>query len=201
MKSKFIEVRKNSKRLGFYATENIPNDKFILREKSAAKSTTIYETLYEIFQDKNLEENFKFLLPNDLTDNNYFSYEIIYNDLINLENKEIQDYLLKIDKDILLLYYLKYVRNVYAYNKNSIKIHVLLFHSALFNHSCNPNIAHFPNLEDNELYFNFVTLRDIKKDEELVITYLNDYGEYTKEEKHKILLNQYGFVCDCDKSI
>lgn len=65
--------------------------------------------------------------------------------------------------------------------------------ASFFNHSCEPNII--KKRINNQLHF--VTLRDIKKNEELCI----DYGNYLNEtfEVRRKQLNEWFFLCGCTR--
>lgn len=67
----------------------------------------------------------------------------------------------------------------------------ILSYGAMMNHSCKPNIYFYE--KNNAMYFK--TLCDIKKGNELKISYLrNKTNTSTKE----YLLNHYNFICnDC----
>jgi SET and MYND domain-containing protein len=64
--------------------------------------------------------------------------------------------------------------------------------ASLFNHSCQPNVCLF-RMPDTPA-FQFLAINDIKKGEELNVTYLG-YGDLEHRRSH--LLEHYFFKCDC----
>ncbi|KAI9308593.1 hypothetical protein BJ944DRAFT_259961 [Cunninghamella echinulata] len=63
-----------------------------------------------------------------------------------------------------------------------------------FNHSCNPNTA-FIGLENGKLAFR--TIRPVRKDEELVVSYIDIYAP--RDERRQNLLNSKHFWCKCKR--
>lgn len=64
---------------------------------------------------------------------------------------------------------------------------------SLFNHACAPNV--FNSTTGNEEIC--ITLRPIKKGDQIFVKYL--CGDRTTRQRQAILLNQWGFLCKCDK--
>ncbi|CAO3646060.1 unnamed protein product [Cunninghamella blakesleeana] len=63
-----------------------------------------------------------------------------------------------------------------------------------FNHSCNPNTT-FVGVENGKLAFR--TIRPVKKDEELVVSYIDIYAP--RDERRQNLLNSKHFWCKCKR--
>ncbi|KAG1466671.1 hypothetical protein G6F56_004642 [Rhizopus delemar] len=63
-----------------------------------------------------------------------------------------------------------------------------------FNHSCNPNTA-FVGLPNGKLAFR--TIRPVKKDEELVVSYIDIYSD--RDERRRELLATKHFWCKCKR--
>lgn len=86
----------------------------------------------------------------------------------------------------------KYKRNAFNLDNtgNTISPGILL-DGAIFNHSCNPNVSFSYN--KGKMYFFANT--DIKKGDELCISYIDISMEYSERQKH--LRERYGFLCDC----
>lgn len=191
----YIKIEKNDKRYGYYAIKNIPKDTTILVEKAAVdlynepKYYEMFQILYKIFNNKKLKSKFDHLLPRDTKDNKLITSEMIRNDLETLDEiPEIRNYLLKLDPEELQLYCLKYLRNGFG-NQEPI----ILLKGAMFNHSCRPNVVFIQ--KGNVMHF--VTTRDIAKGEELYDSYVDI--ELPKKDRQKRLLEQYGFICNCDR--
>lgn len=64
----------------------------------------------------------------------------------------------------------------------------------LINHNCQPNVAwnHVKEFGHEVVY----ALRNLKKDEELLVNYIEDY--LTREERQMLLYNSFQFKCTCD---
>ena len=71
---------------------------------------------------------------------------------------------------------------------------------SLCNHSCDPNSeSRFPN---NNFVLNLVATRDIAKDEEILISYLDECRlERSRHSRQKALMENYLFVCKCTKCL
>jgi SET and MYND domain-containing protein len=63
-----------------------------------------------------------------------------------------------------------------------------------FNHGCNPNTA-FIGLANGQLAFR--TIREVKKDEELVVSYIDLYSD--RDERRQDLLTSKHFWCKCKR--
>lgn len=66
---------------------------------------------------------------------------------------------------------------------------------SLFNHACAPN-AFNSSAGNREVC---ITMRPIKKGQQVFVKYL--CGDRTTRQRQEMLLNQWGFVCKCDKCI
>lgn len=64
---------------------------------------------------------------------------------------------------------------------------------SLFNHACAPNVFNSSAVNKEVC----ITMRPIKKGEQLFIKYL--CGDRTTRERQELLLEQWNFVCECDK--
>lgn len=66
---------------------------------------------------------------------------------------------------------------------------------SLFNHACAPNVFN-STAENKEVC---ITMRPIKKGEQLFVKYL--CGDRTTRQRQDMLLQQWGFLCKCDKCV
>lgn len=192
-----IKLEKNDKRYGYYAIKDIPKHTIILIEKAAVdlynepKYYEMFQILYKVFRDKKLKSKFSRLLPDTSAGNTLITCEMIKKDLELLDElPEIRAYFLKINAEELLLYCLKYLRNGFGTEEP-----IILFKGAMMNHSCIPNVIFIQ--EGNIMYF--VTARDIQRGEEICDTYLDI--TLNKKDRQKRLLDQYGFICRCERCI
>ena len=64
--------------------------------------------------------------------------------------------------------------------------------SSLFNHSCTPNVEKRRRGRKME----FITKRDVRRGEELLIDYLGD-REYDSQSRRSTIKEYWGFECDC----
>jgi len=196
MESKSIKILNNTKRYGYYAIKDIPTDTTILIENATVhlynkkKYHKMLQIIYKVlFESSNkIKEKFMNLLPYEVKNTKFLSYDILYNDIICLKDEIMKSKLLSINANDLLLYSMKYVSNAFGTDEP-----LLLFKGAMFNHSCIPNIEFIQRRNS----MHFITLRNIKLGEELFIYYGNT--NLSKKEHQKKLLNQYGFNCDCEK--
>jgi hypothetical protein len=67
---------------------------------------------------------------------------------------------------------------------------------SFFNHNCDPNVLRI-RFQRKML---FVAARDIAKDEELCITYINA-PRHSKSERSELLREHYDFDCSCDTCV
>lgn len=70
---------------------------------------------------------------------------------------------------------------------------ILLPFTALFNHSCDPNI--YATFVDNKCYI--IVTMPIKADEQVYIGYRKGFMELPKEQRQADLLKAYEFKCEC----
>ncbi|XP_055304263.1 SET and MYND domain-containing protein DDB_G0273591-like [Sitodiplosis mosellana] len=66
---------------------------------------------------------------------------------------------------------------------------------SLFNHNCAPNA--FYSIKDNYGYC--LTVRPIKKGEQIFVNYLGDRVEESKANRQSYIKREWGFVCDCER--
>lgn len=67
----------------------------------------------------------------------------------------------------------------------------------LFNHSCAPNV--FYSTKNKTGYL--TTIRPIKKGDQIFINYLADQVDEPKHERNKLLMDKWGFRCECERCI
>lgn len=193
------------KGFGFEAIEDISKNTVIVIETPLIdlfdidiKHNSICEMLYIIYRSMNtnkfIKKQFLKLTPYHLENNKpIVQYKDLYKCINDLCDDKIKSYFKSLDKNELLLYTLKYSRNAFGYYIKNRRVPVILFHGAIFNHSCVPNVIFFA--KDNKMYF--VTTRDIKKGEEICDSYID--LALNKSERQNRLLNQYGFLCQCQR--
>lgn len=188
---------------GFIATKDIPANSTILIETPSFINENYTQSAFDIF-----EILFVILNSNDNESKKLFFefYPHVYdNQFDNLATKiksqlkklkkyntNIYNYLTSHhDNNEIVLLSLKYICN--AFNFFDMGPGILLAGST-FNHSCFPNIIFGKSIDGK---MNFITIRDIKKDDELCINYI----DISKSNKLRInhLLNQYGFTCNCER--
>ena len=189
----------------------------IIAKNNIKKNTVIIKDIpiYNLFGEKNINKTIQMiyvLLKNNKFDNNIIELYPRTND-IKIQNKnnnniynfnlikciklfpdeKIKKYLLKHDIDVLYQYYYKYLFNVFDMSGSP----VVLFTGSKINHSCDPNIYF---IEEYSV-MKFITLRNIKKGEEIFFSYLRNskIDMNNKNERQKYLLNHYNFICKCSK--
>jgi len=72
----------------------------------------------------------------------------------------------------------------------------LMMWGSFFNHSCIPNTMYQTNIDEGS-NVRFVTTEEVKADEELTISYVDQSTPY--ESRRGALKGQYGFSCECPK--
>jgi SET domain-containing protein len=78
---------------------------------------------------------------------------------------------------------------------------IFLIHSCL-NHSCKPNAEVVGGLADtNDTQIKVVALRNIKKGEEITISYIEQPNKKDVAERRKELKGTYLFQCNCEKCL
>jgi 23S rRNA C2498 (ribose-2'-O)-methylase RlmM len=188
-------IKKCEKDLGCFALRDIKKNTLILSEEiftinqTIQESENIYEYIIKIIKMllKYKYQEFTSMVP-EFYDNSFNKY-------YQLIQKYHLKYLSKLSKNDILLYFIKYKRNVFRYGNNK---HGALFIGTRFNHNCDNNI----NFIINNNYMDFITNRNIKKDEELFITYISSMQIILFNNdiyRKKTLLNNYGFICNCNK--
>jgi hypothetical protein len=188
---KNIAIVNSDKGRSVIATENISSSTLILVDNITFHSNDYFEIIYNILNsnDRELKDKYFNLSPDNI-DNTFITKQYIENEL---NNSNYKDYFKNVNIDLLILLIEKLSRNVFLFNEDSnIEEYGLFIDSIYFNHSCSPNVIY--KIFNNKIYF--YTLRDIKKGEELYITYI-DPTEDRKKRKEK-LFTTYGFICNCE---
>lgn len=78
---------------------------------------------------------------------------------------------------------------------NQLEITEIAPMACLFNHSCAANV--FNHVVGNQVVF--ITIRPIKTGEQLFISYLGEETDNTIEFRRSFLMDNFGFLCKCDK--
>jgi hypothetical protein len=199
-----IKLIHTSKGRGYVAKEDIPKDTIIIRDKPMFSITTkavlseLFQLLYNMILSPYKTQYIKELYPNDILALPKDFRETILSEFGNLRNtshplaRKIHRYLSNnLTQDQLVLYAAKYQCNAFNFNDRP----VILFMGTIMNHSCDYNVTFTPNPEGTEMWFR--TTRDVKKGEELTDHYIDVLLPY--ETRQQMLLNRYGFVCNCSK--
>jgi hypothetical protein len=195
------QFNSNNKGAGLIVIENIPKNTIIIKEKpgafisyenkSESSHNDMYRMIYKIFYQSPNETVLKFLkLTPHILDLYCLPYAFYKSEIVTIQNKKIRNTLLSIESKDLRLYCAKYCRNAFRFLNGS----ALLFNGTLNNHSCYPNVS----FKESDGYMIFKTIRDIRKGEELYISYINTTNMNTKERQNHLLKN-YGFICECIK--
>lgn len=201
----FKKVIIPDKGYGFVATQFIPKDTIIFRENPTFELendnpvSECLELIYTILIDSDQEkiDNFKLLVPTDLE-----NYEVNRNDLLSelefLKKHGKTHHMYKFltenyTLDELSLFVAKYACNCFEFEYKPI----ILLQSTYFNHSCYPNVIFGCYVKNFVREMIFYTCRDINKNEELTINYI-DICVNRKARMDK-LLNNYGFTCTCER--
>jgi len=152
------------------------------------KTNQILDMLYIMLKNKHDTQIINLYPRNNVKllnqSNNHYLIDLQKEIKFCSDNK-IKKFLLEQNIDTLYTYYYKILFNAF----NMYSTPVLLFNGAMMNHSCNPNIKFYEI--NNAMYFE--TICDIKKGDELFISYLRNADDDT----HKYLLNHYNFQCKC----
>jgi hypothetical protein len=174
--------------LGAFANVNIPSNTIILKEKPynldhPYDETYIYMLIKSFLSNKIYSKQFLSLVPIklDLKDNTFISYDLL--------KDGHEKYLPQLTKDQMVLYYMKLKRNMFKFDNSP----GICFVGTRINHSCDPNVTYY---KDNDVLI-FKTIKQINKDEELFESYIN--YDLPKSERQKLLLERYGFVCNCNR--
>jgi len=175
---------------GYIATENIPPQTLILAEKPfycPNRTGFITKYLYlEMIHDLHENPIFLQLAPESLTDHDRSIATCDGESLKKIvDSRHELKAIAHLKPEQLLLYYEKCVRNAFGFNidRNYVLYSpALLQQGTLFNHSCQSNVKYFQ--VDDKMHF--VTKQEIKKAEELTISYYNSYGR-----------RRHDFVCEC----
>lgn len=205
---RIIKTKIHNKGYGFVATENIPKNTIILSEypsfkifKYKTNTFEIFELIYSILNSNNKEYINKFnkYLPTNID----IRFELYINKIKKQfrEMKNVKPQLYKYlnehcSENDIILYCLKYICNAFDFFDEGP---VILLNGSIFNHSCNPNIIFGKITENNNSKMIFITIRNIVKGEELCNSYIDIFLNTNKRKK--LLVNQYGFVCNCNVCI
>lgn len=180
---KTIYQKKCQYGIGTFTKKFIPKDTIVLKEKpfylkEEKNDFYPFKLIKKILKEK--KKDFLNLVPDKID-----KYATFDEELLNEAHKK---YFQNIDKELLRLYYLKYKRNAFGFEGNP----GILFYATKMNHSCSPNVKYYRS--GNKMIFK--TTRDIQANEELFDSYIPTF--YSKEERKKLLLNRYGFECNCN---
>ena len=197
-----------NKGYGFEAVDNIPMNTILIKETPLIDINNIeiyddsilqmFSIIYKVMKNTDTKDKFLKLVPDKLTDNKLIiSYELLIKYINKLPETNFKKYFISLSKHDLLLYCLKYTRNAFNFTiyKNNIKFRtpVILTKGTIFNHSCVPNVIFFK--KGHQMYF--ITTRDVNKGEELCDSYIDI--KLNKSERQKLLFDQYGFKCQCNR--
>lgn len=193
--TKIKKSRIQNKGFGFTATQNIKKGEILIKDIPFTINTnTIYsevcELIYEVLISDKITDFMK-LQPKTLDNYNIDKNKVFEElDKVKQNNKNIYDFLIiNYTKNEILLFCAKYMCNAFDYkNKSSF-----LFTATLLNHSCIPNTI-FGIVDD---IFIFQAIRNIKVGEEITDNYIDITSSKKVRQKH--LLDQYGFVCNCER--
>lgn len=183
------------------ATKNIKIGTIIIKETPLIIGEDVYDILYKIFNSDNNEydddriiKSYEELVPHKL-DKWVFSYDYLKKDMQTLP-VYMQDFFLQFSPCRLQLLVAKFYRNAFNFsrNNNNFAPSAILFYGNILNHSCDNNIDF--EVDKNGNYI-FRTNRDINIGEELCDKYID--VNISLKKRQKILLEQYGFLCMCNK--
>jgi len=183
----------------YIAINHIPPNTIIIKEtpitiKDENIISDIFQLLYTIFNSSNeIINKFKKLLPRTL-DHYQVNKNKITEELnkIKLNNSMLYNFFLdNFTLNEIYLYCAKYSCNAFDYQGKP----AILFNATILNHSCLPNVIF--GKENNQICF--ITIRDIKKGEEIYDNYIDI--TLTRTERQRQLKEQYGFVCHCVRCV
>ena len=170
---------------------------------------------YEIFTSRNNNQRLlQFNINNDMDSNE--SYQIYVNKLSEImpelisylnsqKNRNKND--ISLNNENLLKLSINYLNMIFV-NGFGIRYSLLhdddmlglslFYNTSFFNHSCSPNaFYHFMN--GNKIIIR--TLREIKKNEMITISIVDDLECHNKQQRQEMLLNHFGFNCLCDRCL
>jgi hypothetical protein len=185
---------------GRYAVANtrILQGTVVLKETPALVSEDVYDALYKMYYNTDLDDttiaSYESLVPM-VIDRYVPSYADLKVDMMTLP-EYMKEYFLNWKADRLRLLIAKFHRNAFTYNTNnkSLSPCAILLQGTLFNHSCDNNLDFCVN---DEGVIVFTTNRDIAEGEELCDRYIETNA--SRKKRQHTLLNQYGFICSCEK--
>jgi len=183
---------------GFIAREAIRAGEVLIKETPSITIqeneiySDIFQLLYLILSDQQLKEQFKTLAP-DSVDNISINQSNIMNELkkkVSTKNNTLYEFFANnYSAKEIMIYCAKYMCNAFEFQNKP----VILFTGTMMNHSCLPNVIF--GEKDNQMCF--ITVRDIKKGEEICGSYIDITLPTNKRKKH--LKEQYGFDCCCER--
>ena len=193
-----IVQRRGPYGMGSYASKFIPEGTIIIREKPYVLDVNLEDSVLslgtsylqdrcrhikQLLSDHTTSHKFIDMVPTeiDIEDPHVISYESIRN--------YHQTYLPDLTRYEMILYYMKHKRNAFQFGDQC----GILFYSTRMNHSCNPNVSYYK--KDDHMIFQ--TKRDIPANTEIFGSYINP--NLSTDERQRVLLERYGFVCACDK--
>jgi len=176
---------------GTFSKMNIPKGVVIIKETPEILNSENMDdvsgtsTEYGIKLIKQLlyhkKTQFIHLVPDHLDDTANVDYDSI--------REYHQRYLPELDQETMVLYYMKYKRNIFKFDDK----HAILFTATKMNHSCNPHVSYYKR--KNQMWFE--TVRPIKAGEEVFDSYIFTLDDRTVRQE--ALRRRYGFDCQCDK--
>jgi len=185
-----FELKHCSKGVGMFATKNIPKGTIIFTEKPIMLNNSL--TLDNISPKDYIVLSIKYLVENYYEDFIKLAPKIVTN---NNEHKNYNfDKLFRECPETKRgLYLTKYVRNAFNFGKNR---YCMLFLGCKLNHDCNPNTEFY---KKNDVMV-FKALTNIKKGEEITDTYTSSeaYNGMSDKLRKTKILQQYGFLCECN---
>lgn len=171
--------------MGTYTSKTLPVGTVILHEPPNNIPDDInadypFKLIKHLLKTK--RDDFISMVPTELDETTNIDYDII-------KDRHLQ-YLPELSNDDAMLYFAKYKRNAFSFGDHP----AILFHATRMNHSCEPNITYYKN--GNRMTFK--TIRPIQAGDELFDSYIN-YNSLSKPERQEILLQRYGFQCNCSR--
>jgi len=193
LKKTFIQ----NKGYGFIAIKNIKCGEILIKDIPFTLLTNdiysdIFQLLYEVFKNDVILSQFMKLHPKSFGTIHNVNHNAIFDELLKVKkhNTEIYDFFVSnhTTNDI-VLFCAKYMCNAFNFKDKPS----FLFNGTIINHSCLPNTI-FGEVDDKMI---FKAVRDIKIGEEIYDNYVDI--TLCKSERNKHLLNQYGFLCNCER--
>jgi SET domain-containing protein len=109
--------------------------------------------------------------------------------IIKNTDKKLKDFFSSYSKDVIEMYYAKYIFNAFeGFKYGPLTLPMV----AKFNHSCNPNIEFKFNEKNGTMIV--TSIKNIKKGSEVFDSYL--LNKNLKKDHNEYLYEHYGFVCN-----